>query len=429
MSLQFQNAKNVCIQETFDDNSTRPRYSSRVNHSKLKFLANVMAVSLCAGWITPLSALATEAYPDLTVSVASPGVQSYADSGLTNDAPVLVESFDGTDIWGNDYWDANFESEVGVFSSSWSGIFGADQWGGAGGTGRYASAGDITLTLADTSDYEYLGFWWSAGSVGNEVELLDNDDNVLARFTVDEEGDEDLNGVTAEDEGYTDNPNTNIWCGWWQPSCWETGEQYAFVHLRYPPGFRKVRFYVSNGGNGFEFDNVTISTVAPDFSSDETTTETFNSFDITTPPVLIADPRTGEVDFPGINLDEGENESNAMLCFSQVENAAGAALSSAPSIQMLGVLTVGITSSTETNLQVFSGARDAIESFSSGLTLTPINFGEPFATTGSIFIRVTATPQTNAGSAGCTGNATRSEIIDLRFIIPLRQNSFQIQID
>jgi hypothetical protein len=295
----------------------------------------------------------------------------------------------------------------------------ADRWGGAGGTGQYASAGDILLTISDASDYRYLGFWWSAGSEGNDVVLLDDDDQELARFSVnDPNSDEDLLGVTADD-GYTHNPNTNVWG-------WETWEKYAFVHLRYPPGFRKVRF--ESDGNGFEFDNVTISTEVPDFAVTETTTETFNSYTLSTPAVLLADPRTGEFGFPGVSLGAGAGETEAMLCISEVADQNGAALQGNAVFQFSDSGTT-LTVAGENNLRTFSGSREDIVALSPGLVLTPSNVNSTFGIVGSRYIRVTATPQINAGTAGCTGNAVDFEIVEIRFVNMLHRHSMQIQID
>jgi hypothetical protein len=68
-------------------------------------------------------------------------------------------------------------------------------------------------------------------------------------------------------------------------------------------------------------------------------------------------------------------------------------------------------------------------SLSSGLVLTPSNLTSSFGVVGSRYIRVTATPQINAGTAGCTGNATDSQIVEIRFVNMLQRNTMQIRID
>jgi hypothetical protein len=462
--------KALWVAQPRDSKVTRFENSLAKKFLKIRVVATMTMVALTAGWITPISAFATAQYPSLTVSVAAPEVQSYAASGLVSSTPVLVEDFDNATFdwiypacdpnsdadcrcdqngencqritcdendpnycWNLDEPAYQYESPVGTFRNITGNFYPADMFGGAGGTGKYASAGNLVLTLSDQSDYKYLGFWWSAGSAGNEVELLDEDENVLARFTVDEgpNNNEDLLGVTAAD-AYTHNPNRNVcnrWQGqwWWDwQNCWQTWEKYAFVHLRYPPGFRKVRFSAS--GNGFEFDNVTVSREAPTFAASETTTETFNSYELSTPAVLLADPRTGEIRFPGVQLGAGATETNAMLCISEVADQAGSALSGTTTFQISepgAALTVG----GDNSLRTFSGARADVVSFSSGVVLTPSNLTSSFGVVGSRFIRVSATPQINAGIAGCTGNATDSEIVEIRFINILQRNTLQIRID
>jgi len=415
------------------------------------FAKHLLVNSLIIAFIgasTPLIS-ANAAQENLIVSVAEPRIQFYADSGLTTNTPVLVETFEDTQFgnwecseWSDDGWGPYcsngsmnneqtlystdtqlFESPVGVFTrnNSSGDVLQADEYGGAGGEGQYAVAGEILLTMPGADVYKYLGFWWSAGNDGNLVVLQDEDGQELASFTVDiDNSTEDLLGVTA-DNGYTHNPNTNV-------SGWQTWEKYAFVHLRYPPGFRKVLFSNENGGGGFEFDNVTISTEVPDFVASETTTETYNAFTLSTPAVLLADPRTGEIGFPGVTLAAGANETNAMLCISEVADQAGAALQS-NSIFQLSDSGTTLTVAGDSSLRTFSGSRDNIVSLSSGLVLTPSNMTPTFNIVGSRYIRVTATPQINAGTAGCTGNAIDSEIVEIRFVNILQRNTLQIRID
>jgi hypothetical protein len=68
-------------------------------------------------------------------------------------------------------------------------------------------------------------------------------------------------------------------------------------------------------------DNVTISQTTPALAPTETTTETFVPYTVSTPGVLIADPRATSVSFSGLTLGAGSGETNAMLCISQVTQA------------------------------------------------------------------------------------------------------------
>lgn len=375
----------------------------------LRLVTGTAVAALTMVGLGNIPASGTAAYPSLTVTVADPGIQSYADSGLENNPAKPFENFDNV---GNS---VNFtSSSVGTFSGSGT-TSNFNQYGGAGGTGKFITASDITLTLPSNSDYKYVGFWWSAGNSPNNVELLNASGGLLARFVVDEANTtEDLLGVTQA-SGYTNNPNMNV------PNR-VTNEKYAFVHLRYPPGFRKVRFQ----GTGFEFDNVTISLTVPDVASTEVTTETFNPYTLSTPSVLLADPRTGNVTFPGVSLGAASGETNAMLCFAEVESN-GTAVSST-TVQASGSGT-GITNTTATNLRTFSGTRTAVISFSPEIDFTSSSGAGQFAIVGSRYVRVTATPQTSLGGAGCSGDAVVSSVVEIRFLRPYQSNSINIPID
>ena len=394
-------------------------------------LAMISCIVLALVWLEPTKARALQS--DLVVTVADAGIQSFATSGLATTPTLQVETFDTRSTCNPCSF--NFSGNAGSFSGTGA-IFNAGVYGGAGGSGRHPTAGDLYLTMPSTSDYKYLGFWWSAGNTANQVDILDINNNVLATFVVDlANSTEDLQGVVGTCSGA--NPPTNGYCG--NPNLSINNgtnttnysnrpipsEQYAFVHLRYEPGFRKVRFR-GNAQGGFEFDNVTVSQTAPPLASTETSVETFVQYTVTTPSVLIADPRASTLSFPGVTLGAGTGETNAMLCFSQVTQAGGA-ITGSSEVVAAGTGT-GVTGSSGTNLVTFSGARDTVVSFSPNVDFQSVPSGERYGV-GSIYIRVVATPQTNAGSSGCTGDAAVSVVIEVRFLTPLLSDSVGISID
>jgi hypothetical protein len=365
------------------------------------------------------------AQEDLVVSVADAGIDEY---DLEDTGTVGVETFDERDLVSGSQWapgggSLDFEGDAGAFSGvGW--IQSASVYGGAnsngGATGRHATANTdtIILTMPDTSDYRYVGFWWSAGNSPNDVQLILEDGTVGATFSVDIEGTEDLAGLVGDCR-----TSQGVYCGNrnYDP-IQVTDEPFAFVHLRYEPGFREVRF----SGNGFEFDNVTVSQTVPDFSATETTVESFDPFTLATPLVLIADPRATSVSFPGVTLTDGTDEEEAMICFSQVTQGGGA-LVEAATIQASGIGT-GITVATDTNLVAFSGARDTVVDFSPAIFLEGITQNQQFGVT-SVFIQVSATPQTNSGTAGCSGSNAVSAEVEVRFLNTLQSNSLNIPIN
>ena len=136
-------------------------------------LAMISCIVLALIWLEPTKARALQS--DLVVTVADAGIQSFATSGLQTTPTLQVENFDSRSS-------VTFTSNAGTFSGSGSLSTNANVYGGAGGTGRFPTAANMVLTMPSTSDYRYVGFWWSAGNSNNHVDILDINDNVLATF-------------------------------------------------------------------------------------------------------------------------------------------------------------------------------------------------------------------------------------------------------
>jgi hypothetical protein len=155
-------------------------------------------------------------------------------------------------------------------------------YGGSGGSGRFpyvtssnaaaAYVGGMKINLQDIAGvtpadntYRYVGFWWSGGNSPNIVRLL-NDGVAQATFTtVNLLGQLGSAPSPRVSDDYFGNPNSTYnsddsTC----PSgnnCSATGasEPYAFVNLRYAPGFDEIQFL----GKGFEFDTISIRRFVP----------------------------------------------------------------------------------------------------------------------------------------------------------------------
>jgi hypothetical protein len=295
--------------------------------------------------------------------------------------------------------------------------------GGTEGQFATANGGQITLTMPETSNYEYVGFWWSGGNRENHVELIHEDGTVGATFTVDITDDDDLpDDDLANLVGNCGQTTRTEWCGnqnYTPPAV--LGEPYAFVHIRYEPGFRQVRF----SGDGFEFDNVTVSQTIPD-RGDETSVVNFDPYTLSTASQLIADPRATSVTFPGVALGDGIDEDNAMICFAQVAQGGGAFTGSV-TIEASGSGT-GISVDTDTNLVAFSGDRDTVVDFASTILLEAVTQGQQFGV-GSVYLRVSVTPEANSGTDGCSGTNSDSSVVEVRFLNILKANSASISID
>jgi len=161
-------------------------------------------------------------------------------------------------------------------------------YGGSGGSGKFISistsnasasvVGGMRITLRNLdgvtpadNTYRYIGFWWSAGNSPNIVRLM-NDGVAQATFTT-----VNLLGQLGSapnprvSNDYFGNPSTsyntddtpcpaNNTCG--DPGA---SEPYAYVHLRYAPGFDEIQFM----GKGFEFDQISIRRFVPASDSGE----------------------------------------------------------------------------------------------------------------------------------------------------------------
>lgn len=141
-------------------------------------------------------------------------------------------------------------------------IINADQFGGAGGTGRYMAVGSETgsggaILLNLNSDVNYFGFWWSAGDQFNSITFLQNN-TALATFTTAQvvallprgPGTATaINGTQYSASDYYGNPNSGS----------NPNEPYAYVDV-IATGLQFNQVLISNPGNsGFESDNHSIA--------------------------------------------------------------------------------------------------------------------------------------------------------------------------
>lgn len=345
---------------------------------------------------------------DLSVSVADAGIQSFADSGLPNNDTVRVENFNSRDLQSNSSF--SFSGPAGAWSGTgW--IQAASVYGGAGGSGRHATANNNTLVLdmpVSGVDYRYIGFWWSGGNNANYIDLVEADGSIGATFSA-----TDLAAVVGTcgpnppTNGYCGNPNLTI-NGTSYSSKPVPGELFAFVHIRYSPGFRQIKFR----GAGFEFDNVTVSQIMPGASDTETFTETFNPYTLSAPSVIALDPRDTFLSFPGISLGAGSGETQALVCLTEVTNSSGSTEVENPTLQ-IGTSLSGESFSVSGRTSFYSGTRQDVIDLSSTTTLQGETNG-PIAGASSKFLKISVTPQANIGLGGCEGAFAVSEVVELR---------------
>ncbi|MEH2374840.1 Npun_F0296 family exosortase-dependent surface protein [Nostoc sp.] len=187
-----------------------------------------------------------------TVSIENAGVQNAQLSNLVN---AHVQTFDAQTTG---YSTAGFQSNDGtlnVGSYKTTLIQNADQYGGAGGTGKYFDvnaniSGQTVSTLNLTTAQSYFGLWWSAGDANNVLTFLSKNKVVQTITTADVVS---YIGNLANKASYYGNPNSTF-------KNQNSGEPYAFINFYDVAGtFDQVQF--SNiGGTGFESDNHTVAT-------------------------------------------------------------------------------------------------------------------------------------------------------------------------
>lgn len=174
------------------------------------------------------------------VTIEAPGAQSanFAAMGAIGGA---VETFD-------DFSLGSFTTATASAVGSYSGarIDAANRYGGANNSQyMFSFTGGTTLTL--DSPAKYFGVWWSAGSVGNQIELKSGGDVLFSLDT-----DDVLDFVNAAPNGslYFGNPNPGTNQGA------NSGQPYVFLNFFSDETFDQV---VLSGAN-FESDNHSLAT-------------------------------------------------------------------------------------------------------------------------------------------------------------------------
>jgi len=202
--------------------------------------------------IAPLAAVlsvAGAAHADtFHVTVEAPGVQTSTATFSSKG----VETFSGVGTGAGQAFGTDFGS-AGVITGSYSGVdvLGADQYGGAGGAGNYASTFStsgfsLSLSTSDPAGINYFGFWLSALDPGNGLTFSRGGTTVFT-FTPG-----DVLALVGGNGGYFGNPNGSF--------LGQNGSQsYVFLNFFDTNGtFDKVSFSENPTIGGYESDNHTV---------------------------------------------------------------------------------------------------------------------------------------------------------------------------
>ncbi|MBU1375928.1 MAG: PEPxxWA-CTERM sorting domain-containing protein [Alphaproteobacteria bacterium] len=178
------------------------------------------------------------------VTFEAPGVQTSTASFSS----VGIETFDGVAQGASRSFTTDFGSG-GVITGSYAGvdILGADQYGGAGGAGNFASTFSgysLGLSTSDPAGINYFGFWLSALDSGNTV-TFSRAGSTLFSFTP-----VDVLALVGGNPAYFGNPNAGGANG---------GQPYVFLNFFDTDGaFDTVTFSEGLANAGYESDNHTV---------------------------------------------------------------------------------------------------------------------------------------------------------------------------
>ena len=113
------------------------------------------------------------------------------------------------------------------------------------------------------------------------------------------------------------------------------------------------------------------------------------------PDVIPVHPLATTINFPSLTLT---NSTNAMICFSQVANSGGTALSGSPTIEISrSSTTSGVTENITSNLWRYNGTRANVQTQINSINISGTS-GAAIASTGSKWLRVHVTSATSSAS-------------------------------
>lgn len=207
----------------------------------------------------------------------------YGDTIVPTYAPAKTQAPDTTTLCGSDTvcWigeqqfltssvpaSGNFPTLIstggagGEIAGTYSGnitISAANQYGGAGGTGHFATVSNSSYTLTLTSSgglpgVNYFGLWFSALDSGNELQFYENS-TLLYTFTP---------ALFSSLVGACPN-SSNAFCGnpTTQFSGQDSGEQFAFLNFYDTTGYFNKIVFTETTTAGFESDNQTVGYMNP----------------------------------------------------------------------------------------------------------------------------------------------------------------------
>jgi hypothetical protein len=157
-------------------------------------------------------------------------------------------------------------SVTGSISGTYSGaltIDAANEYGGAGGTGYFATVSDNSYTLKLTTSgnipgVNYFGLWFSALDNGNDLKFYEKNANGVETLVYDFTPKlfSSLVGTCTGGNAFCGNPTTAF-------SGQDSGEQFAFLNFFDTTGYFDEIVFTETTTAGFESDNQTVAYLNP----------------------------------------------------------------------------------------------------------------------------------------------------------------------
>ena len=125
------------------------------------------------------------------------------------------------------------------------------------------TANGLTITFATRKNY--VGFWWSAGSLGNSIKFY-RGNALVATIT----GDDVYNAIPKNSStltarnGTTQYTKSNYYGHPLNTSTMDPAEPFVYFHCFAVNGFNFDKVVLATTGNGFEYDNFTVSNLSGD---------------------------------------------------------------------------------------------------------------------------------------------------------------------
>jgi hypothetical protein len=194
----------------------------------------------------------------VTAGVEAPGAQS-TSTPLSGQQVATFDGFNGYIGGGTNIFAGQPISGTIVEGGGFN-TWGANVYGGAGGTGQYATVYNTT-SIKLSAAVTYAGLWASAidgdfaTTTGNSVALYSGA-NLLGSFAL-----KPL--LAGASNAYYGNPNAP-----WQGQ--DSWEPFAFFGFTSATAFDRIDI-IQNGGGGFELDNITIGNAIGHHGSNDST--------------------------------------------------------------------------------------------------------------------------------------------------------------